>query len=385
MKILFCCQHYCPYVSGVARVVQEWAEYLVQKGHEVTVATSKLSFIQQETIKEVEVYRFDIYGNEVRGFKGKIDRYQKFILDYKSDVMVVYAAEQWTFDCLFPILEMITAKKVHVPCGYASYNSPAYRKYYKKMADVLKKFDMLVYHANKYRDIDFARKHGLENLVMIPNGASEDEFNHPPNVDIRKKLGIAQDEFMLLAVGSPPFLKGHWDLIRAYERINFGKASTLVLNGYYDYSINLKNIAKFFLGRSDRIIRKKACKINENDSGKNVIIANLKRDELISAYFQSDLFVMASHVEYSPLVLFEASAAGLPYVALPVGNANEITDWTGGGVVVDCLESGIGKLVREKDYLDKLGKSGRDGWKNKYTWKIIAETFEKELIGLVTE
>ena len=70
MKILFCCQHYCPYVSGVARVVQEWAEYLVQKGHEVTVATSKLSFIQQETIKEVEVYRFDIYGNEVRGFKG---------------------------------------------------------------------------------------------------------------------------------------------------------------------------------------------------------------------------------------------------------------------------------------------------------------------------
>ena len=55
--------------------------------------------------------------------------------------------------------------------------------------------------------------------------------------------------------------------------------------------------------------------------GKRFLMTDMSRADIISAFFSSNLFVFASHVEYSPLVLFESVAAGLPFLSVPVGNA----------------------------------------------------------------
>ena len=54
---------------------------------------------------------------------------------------------------------------------------------------------------------------------------------------------------------------------------------------------------------------------------KTVIRHNLPREKVVDAFFEADLFVFASKVEYSPLVLFESAAAGTPFLTVPAGNA----------------------------------------------------------------
>ena len=71
---------------------------------------------------------------------------------------------------------------------------------------------------------------------------------------------------------------------------------------------------------------------------KRVILTDLERQDLIQAYLAADLFVFASRIEYSPLVLFEAAAAGTPFLTVPVGNADEIVRWTGGGVLCEATK-----------------------------------------------
>jgi glycosyltransferase involved in cell wall biosynthesis len=128
--------------------------------------------------------------------------------------------------------------------------------------------------------------------------------------------------------------------------------------------------------------------------GKRALVTNLEREDVISAFFASDLFVFASYVEYSPLVLFESAAAGLPFLSVPVGNANEIVAWTQGGEIcpADCdargdvrvdpkiLAERIESMVSDRERLEKYGKRGRDNWKEKYSWDKIASQYEQVLM-----
>ena len=137
-----------------------------------------------------------------------------------------------------------------------------------------------------------------------------------------------------------------------------------------------------------------ATNINETFTNKRILVTDLPRDELIQAYFAADLFVFASHVEYSPLVLFEAAAAGTPFLSTDVGNAREIIEWLGGGFICESqvLENGnrivdpkvlaqeIALLMMQKDKLKEMGDKMRQNWAKKYTWDHIAREYEKILI-----
>ncbi len=128
---------------------------------------------------------------------------------------------------------------------------------------------------------------------------------------------------------------------------------------------------------------------------KTVLRLDLQREKVVEAFFEADLFVFASKVEYSPLVLFEAAAAGTPFLTVPVGNAAEIVRWTGGGwlcpadvddrgytkVSPNVLALEMEKAVRSPDYLRKLGEAGRKAWLDRFTWAKIAKSYERILRG----
>jgi glycosyltransferase involved in cell wall biosynthesis len=128
---------------------------------------------------------------------------------------------------------------------------------------------------------------------------------------------------------------------------------------------------------------------------KTVLRLNLPREKVVDAFFETDLFVFASKVEYSPLVLFESAAAGTPFVTVPVGNAAEIVRWTSGGwlcpadkdergyvkVSPATLAREIEKGIRSPDNLRKLGAAGRQAWLDRFTWAKIAQSYERVLRG----
>ena len=88
MKILHTVESYLPARHGMSEVVRQISERLVQRGHQVTVATSKDSRRQSEQIEGVEVRGFDVHGKSAIGVWGDVSGYQKFLLDFNPDIIV---------------------------------------------------------------------------------------------------------------------------------------------------------------------------------------------------------------------------------------------------------------------------------------------------------
>ncbi len=112
----------------------------------------------------------------------------------------------------------------------------------------------------------------------------------------------------------------------------------------------------------------------------------LSRDEIVSAFFKFDLFIFTSRIECSPLVLYEASAAGLPFFSLDVGNAKEISKWMNSGKVYKNIFFLLKELkwyLNNKSLLNKFRIKGRLNFKTKYNWTNISKeylkVFEKNL------
>jgi glycosyltransferase involved in cell wall biosynthesis len=120
---------------------------------------------------------------------------------------------------------------------------------------------------------------------------------------------------------------------------------------------------------------------------------DMPRPELVQAYMNADLFVFASHIEYSPLVLFEAAAAGTAFLSAQVGNAVEIAEWTGAGMIGPSVIDQKGytridskrfterwvQLMNDKEGRCELGRNGKRNWAARFTWEKIVQQYEDVL------
>ena len=441
MRILLGCEFYPPSVGGVQEVMRQLAERLVLRGHDVTVATTDLPERLSDTLNGVKIRGFKVSGNFARGINGEVAEYRRFVTSHDFDLILIKAAQQWTFDALWPDLPKLQAGKVFIPCGFSGLYEPAFAEYFDLLPQVLRQFDHLIFYASDYRDIDFARRHGIHNYSIIPNGASETEFSADHDVSFRQRHGIGPDELLFLTVGRLSRAKGHLDVAEAFLAADFaGQSATLILNGndggagtpksavdvlsekareYIRVVCDIYRLeglpsaiahcvhgvlnklgvrmGRYATAKAPRVITfreelsRVIDRIHAQGSGKRVLLTDLPRPELVQAYMNADLFVFASHVEYSPLVLFESAAAGTPFLSAPVGNAEEIASWTGAGVICPGRKDEKGytrvdptvfgdcwaRLVKDKAHLQQLGATGKRKWTENYTWRKIAGEYEQ--------
>lgn len=376
MRILHAVELYRPSTGGAQEVVRQVSERLAADGHEVTVATSRLSDRGSEVLDGVRVERFEVAGNEVRGITGEVERYRRFVIEGGFDVVMTYAAQQWTTDALLPVLDEIEAPTVLAPCGFSGLRDPAYAAYFERLRGLLGRFDALVFHSDTYQDAAFAREAGVENAHLIPNGADEREFGRLPGRGaFRDRWGIAAEAPLVLTVGGHTGLKGHEQAMRAFVSCGEASGGTLAI------------LANEPTGPGcGRRCRLSAAARNLVRRDRRIIVADLSRESVVEAFADADLFLFCSMVECSPLVLFEAMAAGLPFVSLDVGNAAEIAKWGGGGVVVPSGRDSLGRvtapvaevaaaagaLLADPGRRDEMGASARATWQAGFTWEEIA-------------
>lgn len=420
MRILICVEFFYPSVGGAQEVVKQLALRFAGHGHDVTIATSEISERVSETYNNLEIQSFGISGNWVNGIVGEVDRYRAFVKERDFDVLFIYAAQQWTFDSLIGHFGKIRAKKIFVPCGFSALYDSNYSNYFSILPEVLSDLDALVFHSMTYRDYIFAEANGLKNLFFIPNGADNFEFN-TPKYGFRDAYQISKTTKLLMTVGSLNGAKGHLEIAEAFSLMEAEGSLLLVLNGNKMSSHQVGIVSKFekirkatlkqlfkssivFLikrlrSRKDYFWRLNHLidKINSGSMGANkkVILTDLPRDELISCYFEANIFVFASNIEYSPLVLFEAAAAGLPFITVDVGNSLEIVKWTKGGVICPSrfsdngntlvnpteLASHLDKLISKQSLLQSLGREGRRSWEENFNWDCIAKQYEQIFIN----
>lgn len=108
-RVLLCCEHYPPSVGGVQEVMRQIAERLAADGIGVAVATSPHPARPVDTVcNGVRVVSFPITGNWVKGMTGPIEEYQAFLKQGYFDVMLIKAAQQWTFDAAIGVMHELS-------------------------------------------------------------------------------------------------------------------------------------------------------------------------------------------------------------------------------------------------------------------------------------
>jgi len=391
MKILHTVEFYEPSIGGMQEVVKQLSEILVKKGHSVTVATSYDPKRTNNPINGVTIKEFDISGNLVRGMTGPIKEYENFLLNSDFDIITNFAAQQWATDIMLPIMPDISTKKVFVPTGFSGLFLPEYKEYFEKMKNWLKLYDRNVFLSNTYRDIDFARKNGVKNIVIIPNGASSEEFSSETTMDIRKELGISKKQFLILHVGSHTGLKGHSEAIEIFRRTNLKNAVLVIvgresLQGNFGCFHECKRKEKLFSINPINYVR-----------NKKIIICSLNREQTVALYKAADLFLFPSNVECSPIVLFECMASKTPFLTTDVGNSAEIIQWSNAGELLPTYKNNQGhsypdleksvrileKICHDKEYLQKLSHNGFHAWVKRFTWEAIASEYENLYLNVI--
>jgi L-malate glycosyltransferase len=378
MKILHTVQFYEPSKGGMQEVVKQISERLVKLGHSVTVATSTDPSRISKNINNVNIEEFEIFGNAVIGMSGNIWKYQRFLLNSKFDIMVNFAAQQWATDIALEVLPKISAKKIFVPTGFSALQFPEYREYFKFIKEKMQEYNMNIFSSGEYQDYKFALDNHIKNICVIPNGADENEFMYPTKTRIRERLGIPENNFLVLHIGSHTGMKGHKEAIKIFKLANIPN-STFVIAG------NVFSARCYY-----------ECKLQELFN-RNIIIINPPREDIVSLYKEANIFLFPSNVECSPIVLFESMAAGIPFLTTDVGNSKEIIKWSNdsglelptkkdsfGYSHADIEESALllNELYKHQFLLSKMGLCGREEWLKHFTWEKITKQYEKIYEGV---
>jgi glycosyltransferase involved in cell wall biosynthesis len=312
---------------------------------------------------------------------GEIEAYRGFVRDGGFDVVMNYAAQQWATDALLEVLPSIKARKVLVPCGFSGLYEPDFAEFFRRMPGWMRGYDASVYLAERYRDIDFARQHGLQGLRLIPNGAGEDEFRDSGPGEIRARLGLPADAFVVLHVGSHTGVKGHAEAIAMFRRAGLRNAALVI-------------VANSFGGGCARACARKAAFWSwwppDRSAGRRILVRELSRADTVALYHAADCFLFPSNIECSPIVLFEAAASRTPFLASNAGNSAEIAAWTGAGEIIETRQDQVGlfwpsvadgarrlkALAGDAPRRRAMAEAGRAAWEARFTWDGIARQYE---------
>lgn len=361
MRILHTVEFYEPSKGGAEEVVKRLSEGLAARGHAVTVATS-FSPGRPSTLNRVWVESFKVQGNTVKGISGESRRYQEFLQDSSFDVIMNYAAQTWTTDLTFPLLGRLSAKKVMAPLGYSRLRNKRYAKYFQELPGFLKQYDRLVYTSGNYQDKLFGDRHGLgSRSLIIPNGASVEEFQRPP-MGFRKRYGI-ETGLMILSVSNHYFAKGHRTIIRAFQKARIPDATLVIIGGrpalrgwYSCYPF---------------------CRVSGVVNPRIRVLDGVPREWVVSAFQEADLFLFGSRVECAPLVMYECFASKTPMVSFPVGNTADHADSIVHVRDVDEMAAAITSVAGREESVRLKVESAFSEFTATYNWENIVPRFEE--------
>ncbi len=375
-------------MGGAEEVVREISERLAARGHDVTVATTALPERTSREHAGVKIVEFPLSGNLAGGFHGDVTAYLDFLRAADVDLMMCYALQQWAADLALLVAPELRYGKVMATCGLSGLHVPAFESYFRYLHFHLRCFDRLVFHSGRYRDAEYAARHGLTNTVVIANGVRGEEFATPPPPGFRARHGIPEDSFLVLMVGNYTGGKGQDSLIEIIERADIGPTTVLLVGRNL---VDTRSVEEVLADP----IRSLAAR---SGGAKSVICRQLPRSEVVEAFFAADLFLFPSIIECSPLVLFEAAAAGTPFISTDVGNSREIAEWTGAGLIaagrthetgVTFVEVADAARLVEQMYHDperrrRMGSDGRKVVLERFTWDRIVDQYEalyRELVA----
>jgi len=349
--------------GGAGIYVHHLCQELAHQGHDVDVI-APVEFDLKASRTPFNVYELRLSRRRILGMlKWSIEAYvrsMKLMQTKNYDVVNVHCLSS-LYPCLYTS-EIPMVIIMHAGWALASPRFSLQIRLFLFLRDLLsckKSRRIIVFNKSLKQDL---LRWGVppKKIEYVPNAIDRKEFEKEQNNSrvFREKFGIPQDSIVLLCVGRLERGKGVEGLLDAVRMVQNHATRPISVAIVGDGSLRLG-------------LMKRYSTINGV-----FFTGSISRDDLISAYKESDLFVMPSEGgEGMPTVLLEAMAAGLPIVSTRIPGAMEIVKRDFGTFVGPAspqeLASAILDVISDVALLEKMGRSAAS-LSRQFDWSVIA-------------
>lgn len=324
------------------------------------------TFLEEMKCLGVSYYQIDFSRNPIS--------VKKHLTAYKQ-LKKIFADNQYEFvHCHTPVASAIcrmVAHKMNTKCIYTAHGFHFYKgaplknwlifypieKVLSRWTDVL-----ITINREDYRRAEkqFHAKH-TEYVPGVGIDIKKINSEKTGREDIRRSLGVSENDIVLLSVGELSPRKNHEVIIRAIQKIDN------------------RNIKYFICGQGN-LEEKLKILVHELGLDRQVQLLGFRTD-VYELYHAADLFVFPSFQEGLPVALMEAMACDLPCVVSNIrGNNDLIEDGINGYLCPpdDVAEfvTGIEKLINNGQLRKQFSQENRKKIKD-YDIRIIDESMRK--------
>ncbi len=291
------------------------ADCLAERGHTVYIGTRR---VRGRNLADYPHLKFIEY------IPGRYHEFELALNEAKPDLIFVYSDD---FDFMRQIVFYERCKRFIVAlCGANWLYSN--RNYVKLLLyRCAKRLEHIICHSEYDRDYKLCSVSRLiDKTVIIPNGVDMDEFDK--NTLTRQNLMPEHaDKPWLLSVSNFFPGKGQHHLVDIFNQLPPKEKFVYIqVASDIDFPVG-ERLEKEWL---------KHCKLKLNKNIEMVFKKNISREEVIGFFSNSNVFVFPSEKEVAPIVLLEAMAASLPWVAADVGNTRALA----GGRFISAIRDG---------------------------------------------
>jgi len=209
-----------------------------------------------------------------------------------------------------------------------------------------------------------------EKITVIPNGIDVSLYKDiKRNNELRRKLSINDNDFVIICVANFHIYKGHKYLLEAFEILYNSK----------------KNIHLLLVGEGkekDNLVEQ----IKDYESKKHIHFLSRRNDvpELLKI---SNLFILATLFEGMSNAIMEAMASGIAIIATDIPENRQLIKNNETGLLVSSRNSqaisrAIEKIIENGNLKESLCKKAQEKISSDYDLKIVAEKFSKYLNDL---
>ncbi|MCD4745586.1 MAG: glycosyltransferase [Bacteroidales bacterium] len=381
MRIGFFTNYYTPSIGGIETSVANLCKGLKRAGHEIFIFSPQYPnwIDNNENIFPYKSIHFNYFGYF---YVIPIPFFSKMDLIVKRlNLDIIHSHQPYSLG----IEALKFSKKLNIPLVFTHHIN--YREYYHYIPFIPKSISQKYItratstYSNKC-DVVIAPSISIKKLLLdhevkvpieiIPSGININEFIKIKGKkdDIRERYGINPEDVVLITA----------------SRITQEKNIPFLINSFLSIKKSCEN-SKFIIigdGAAKKTLGKLTVKL---DVYKDVFFTgHIKKEEVISLFQASDIFIFSSLTETQGIVLIEAIISGLPVVAIKSNGIEDIVQNGENGILtvnsVDEFSKSVLQIINNDELRGKLSNKANFYAKN-YSIELWVEKIIKLYNNLI--
>ena len=356
-----------PYTGGAEIFVDEISKRLTVDGHTIYLVTSKpdSTLPRYENRKSTRIFRV---GNSILpGFSYLINGVQTVLnLNKKHNFDIIHA--HMGIPSYAGLIGAFSGKIMGKPVILSFQGGRAWvmnRYIFRPFSKYMFSSSTVVHTVSTYLS-EIAKRFGGKNIVRIPNGVDlttfKPEYNLKEIINIKKNLGISDQNKILITVSRIDEKNGILDLIRAIKGV--------VVK---DQDVKLLIVGD---GPLRSTVEKEIRTLNLENYV--IIVGNRRHEEIPNFLALADVFIRPSLSEGFGISFIEAMACGVPVIGSCVGGIPDFLYNNKTGLLVhpgeiNDISQAIFKVLNDLHLAKELSKNAYNMVVKRYAWENIVK------------